>query len=73
VDMLNFKQAGLIWMLMGKQAQSFESIIGEHHKVLTCTHPAYASYMKMAQWDCNDIFNKVNQQLTEYKKQIILW
>lgn len=73
IDMLNFKQSGLVWVLMGKQAQSFDGIIGEHHTVLTCTHPAFAAYQKVTHWDCNDVFNKVNQQLLEYKKDKILW
>jgi uracil-DNA glycosylase len=73
IDMLNFRQSGLIWVLMGKQAQSFDSIIGEHHKVLTCAHPAFAAYQRLHEWDCNDVFNKVNSQLTEFKKDIIYW
>jgi uracil-DNA glycosylase len=73
IDMLNFKQSGLVWVLMGKQAQSFESLIGEHHMVFTTTHPAYAAYLRSPSWDCNDVFNKVNKQLLEYKKEKILW
>jgi len=73
IDMLNFQRSGLVWALMGKQAQSFDSLIGEHHTILKCTHPAYASYMKVSKWDCNNVFNKVNAQLAEYKKDKILW
>jgi uracil-DNA glycosylase len=73
IDMLNFKQSGLVWVLMGKQAQSFEGIIGEHHKVFTTTHPAYAAYLRAHEWDCNDVFNKINSQLVELKKEKILW
>jgi len=73
VDMLNFKQSGLIWVLMGKQAQSFEGLIGDHHLVITTTHPAYAAYLRAHEWDCNDVFNKINAQLVELKKEKILW
>ena len=73
IDMLNFNQSGLIWVLMGKQAQSYEVLIGEQHKVFTCTHPAFAAYLKAKEWDCNDVFNKVNRQLVEYKKEKIRW
>lgn len=73
VDALNFQQSGLIWVLMGKQAQQYEALIGDHHTVIKSTHPAYAAYMKQFNWDCNDIFNKVNLQLVEYKKEKILW
>ena len=73
IDMLNFNQSGLIWVLMGKQAQSYEVLIGEQHKVFTCTHPAFAAYLKAKEWECNDVFNKVNRQLVEYKKEKIRW
>lgn len=73
VDMLNFQQSGLVWMLMGKQAQGYESLIGEHHAIVTSTHPAYAAYQKTAKWNCNDIFNKANTELLKYKKEKIMW
>jgi uracil DNA glycosylase len=58
---------------MGKQAQEYQSLIGDHHKVLTCTHPAYAAYMKAKEWDCNNVFNKINSQLVDYNKEKIRW
>jgi uracil-DNA glycosylase len=73
LDMLNFQQSGLVWGLMGKQAQSYESLIGDHHHVIKSTHPAYAAYMKQSKWDCNNIFNKINQQLADTKREKIRW
>jgi len=73
IDMLNFQQSGLIFVLMGKQAQAYEALIGEHHTILKSTHPAYAAYMKQHKWDCNDIFNKVNHKLIDSKREKILW
>lgn len=60
MDILNFTDTGLIFVLMGKQAQELEGIIGEHHHVIKTTHPAYASYTKQP-WDCNDMFNEINK------------
>ena len=73
IDMLNFQQSGLVWGLMGKQAQAYDSLIGDHHSVLKSTHPAYAAYIKSARWDCNDLFNKINQQLVDNKREKIRW
>ena len=73
IDTLNFQQSGLIWVLMGKQAQQYESLIGDHHYVIKSTHPAYAAYMKQNDWDCSDIFNKINLKLVENKQEKILW
>lgn len=59
MDILNFTDTGLIFVLMGKQAHEFESMIGDHHYIMKTTHPAYASYTKQS-WDSEDIFNKIN-------------
>lgn len=72
-DMLNFQKAGLIWGFMGKHAQAYQPLIGDHHYHFTSTHPAYAAYMKQSLWDCNDIFNKINNKLTDLKKEKIMW
>jgi len=63
MDILNFTDTGLIFVLMGKQAQELEGLIGEHHHIIKTTHPAYASYTKQP-WDCNDMFNEINKIIT---------
>jgi len=73
IDMLNFQQSGLIFALMGKQAQQYEALIGEHHTVLKSTHPAYAAYLKQSKWDCNNLFNNINKQLADNKSEKIKW
>ena len=60
IDILNFTNSGLIFVLMGKQAQELEGLIGEHHHIIKTTHPAYASYNK-SEWDCNNMFNEINR------------
>jgi uracil-DNA glycosylase len=59
MDILNYTDTGLIFILMGKQAQEVESLIGPHHHILKTSHPASAAYSKEI-WDCNDVFNKAN-------------
>lgn len=60
IDTLNFINSGLIFVLMGKQAQELEEMIGDHHHIIKTAHPAYASYTKQA-WDCNNMFNEINR------------
>jgi uracil-DNA glycosylase len=60
MDILNFTDTGLIFVLMGKQAQELESMIGEHHHIIKTTHPAHASYTKQL-WDCGNMFNEINK------------
>jgi uracil-DNA glycosylase len=63
MDILNFTDSGLIFVLMGKQAQELEGLIGEHHYIIKTTHPAYASYTKQP-WDCENMFNEINRIIT---------
>jgi len=71
MDILNYTDTGLIFVLMGKQAQELESMIGEHHHIIKVSHPASAVYTKTT-WDCGDMFNEINkiikgQHGSEYK------
>jgi len=59
MDMLNYTDSGLIFVLMGKQAQELEGLIGEHHNIIKISHPSSAVYTKI-KWDCDDVFNKIN-------------
>lgn len=60
LDMINLTSSGLIFILLGKQAQELESMIGPNHYVLKASHPASASYTKTV-WECNDVFNQSNE------------
>lgn len=60
MDILNFTDTGLIFVLMGKQAQELEGMIGEHHHIIKVSHPASAAYTKTV-WDCGDLFNECNK------------
>ena len=60
MDILNFTDTGLIFVLMGKQAQELEGMIGEHHYIIKVSHPASAAYTKTV-WDCGNMFNEINK------------
>ena len=60
MDMLNFTDSGLIFVLMGKQAQELEGLISEHHHIIKVSHPASAAYTKTV-WDCGNMFNEINK------------
>ena len=61
IDMLNFTDSGLIFILLGKQAQELESIIGPNHYILKASHPASAAHNGTYIWDCNDVWNETNR------------
>ena len=60
MDILNYTDSGLIFVLMGKQAQELEGLIGPHHHIIKVSHPASAAYTKTI-WDCQDVFNEINK------------
>jgi uracil-DNA glycosylase len=60
MDILNYTDSGLIFVLMGKQAQELEGMIGEHHHIIKVSHPASAAYTKTT-WDCGNMFNEINK------------
>jgi uracil-DNA glycosylase len=63
LDTLNCTNSGLIFVLLGKQAQEFEAMIGNQHHVLKVSHPASAAYSG-GKWNCNDVFNEINKIIT---------
>jgi len=65
----NFKD--IIFVFMGRKAQSFSNLINQH-TVLECEHPAAASYNKR-DWRCKDVFNKCNSKLKKFSKNEIIW
>lgn len=64
LDMLSLTNSGLIFILLGAKAQELEPVIGQSHYILKASHPASAAYTKTT-WDCNDVFNKANEILTQ--------
>jgi len=71
-DLLN-QRPGLIYVFMGAKAKEWESYISteNNYKIFT-KHPASAIYSKQV-WDCNDMFNKVNQILYDNNGYKIKW
>lgn len=74
IDTLNHSNSGLIWVFLGKQAQQYGDLVSEttHHK-LYVSHPASAAYAKQKQWDCLDMFNRINSILHATNGENIVW
>ncbi len=75
MDMLNFTDSGLIFILLGAKAQELEALIGPNHYVLKASHPASAAHNGTYKWDCKDVFNEANRIITKNngKDFIINW
>ncbi len=73
LDSLIWNKQDLVYTFMGAKAKEFSDIIPENNCKFFCTHPAFASHQMLESWDCNDVFNKINNCLTNNKLDIIQW
>lgn len=74
MDMLNSQDKKIIFVFLGAKAQEFMDLIDDDkHVVLKASHPASAAYNQLKSWDCNDVFNKINNELVSQKKSPIIW
>ena len=56
---------------MGKKAEDWQVYLS-NQKLYKVSHPASAAY-RGGQWDCKDVFNKVNIELEKQGKACINW
>lgn len=73
LDMLNAMDKKFIWVFLGKKAEEYSELVDDRHVKLVASHPASAAYQKQQEWDCNDIFNKINQEITKKSGKNITW
>jgi uracil-DNA glycosylase len=72
LDWLNNYNPGLIYVYMGKKAEEWSVLTGDHNDKFTVKHPASAAY-NGSKWDSNDIFNKISELVKSKTGQIITW
>jgi len=69
-DSLRSKNKDLIYVFMGKKAENLIDMIDEkNNDIIITSHPASGAYKGKNGWNCNDVFNKINNKL----KAPILW
>lgn len=72
IDKLCTERHDLVFVLMGKQAQTFVHHI-RNAQVFQVTHPASAAYAKAKQWVGAEVFKQVNETLTEHQLTPVTW
>ena len=70
-DSLNRHKKDLVFILMGRKAEEWAPLLS-NMKIYKVAHPASAAY-RGGEWDCKDVFNKVNNELTKQGKTCIEW
>ena len=65
------KRYDLVIALLGKKAEEYEMLLS-NNTIFKVSHPASAAY-KGGEWNSNDLFNKINEQLKLKDKSLINW
>jgi uracil-DNA glycosylase len=72
IDSLIWTRQDLIYVFMGKKAQEYADLVPGNNLKIMVSHPASAAYEKKP-WDCNDMWNKINNQLEKLNQPKIQW
>lgn len=73
IDHLIWNKQDIIYVFLGKVAQEYADMIPDNCYKIFATHPASAAYTGQAEWDCNDLWNKINNQLEKNEKPKIIY
>lgn len=79
IDQISAKKDDVLFVLMGKQAETFKPYIerpalgATAHKVITVTHPASAAYQKAREWNGGHVFQDINTWLESKQLTSINW
>ncbi len=73
IDHLIWNKQDIIYVFLGKVAQEYADMIPDNCYKIFATHPASAAYTGQAEWDCNDLWNKINYQLEKNEKPKIIY
>jgi uracil-DNA glycosylase len=73
LDSLIWEKPGLIYVFLGKKAQELADLIPDNNYKIMVSHPASAAYNKESEWNCNDMWNKINKYLEQDGQQPISW
>lgn len=71
LDYVAINKPDTVFVFLGKIAKSFGDGLPDNVAKLYASHPASAAYSSSTEWDCNDIWNNINQKLKSYGKKEI--
>lgn len=72
LDVLTRTKNDIVYVFLGKKAQELEEVIPDSNHKIMVSHPASAAYNGSV-WDCNDMWNQINNYLNEKGRQPISW
>lgn len=72
LTVISQKKIGIPTVFMGSVAKTFANNVSDKHLKIFTPHPASAAY-KGGKWDCNNCWNKINENLMAQNKMFINW
>lgn len=72
LEWLNNYNPGLVYLYMGKKAEEWSELINDNNHKFVVKHPASAAYSG-GKWDCDDVFNKINEIVKSTNGNKIIW
>ena len=72
LTIISQRKIGIPTVFMGNVAKQFANKVSDKHLKILTTHPASAAY-KGGKWDCNNCWNKINENLEAQNKSSITW
>lgn len=72
LDVITRSHKSLVYVFLGKKAQELADVIPDTNHKIMVSHPASAAYSG-SRWDCNDMWNKINEYLEQDGLQRISW
>jgi uracil-DNA glycosylase len=73
LDTLVWEKPNLIYVFLGKKAQEYADLVPDNNYKIMVSHPASAAYEELEEWDCEDMWNKINKYLEQDGKSKISW
>jgi len=73
LDTISNNKKHVVFVFLGKEAASLEGLVSDSHTKYIISHPMSAGYTNQLEWDCKDVFNKVNESLEQNKVTPIKW
>ncbi|NDC95597.1 uracil-DNA glycosylase [bacterium] len=73
IDYLVWNKQDIAYVFLGKKAAEFAEMVPDNQLKIIVSHPASAAYMTAARWECNDLWNKINNYLKSNEREPITW
>jgi uracil DNA glycosylase len=72
LDALIWNRQDVIYVFLGKKAQEYSELVPSNTLKIMLNHPAHAAYQKET-WNCEDLWNKINNHLVKLNQTPIEW